>query len=204
PNGATRRERARMTEAKSRARLAVIGAIVLALFGGLLTRLWFLQVAGGERLAVQAQNNRDRLVETAAVRGRIPEPRGGALAEDKVVDSITVDRQRLVGATRAAVASRLGALLGIDAVDILRRIDDPKYSPYRPVPVAVNITFDRVLELEEHLDQYPGVAISRVTVRNYPYGAATAHVVGYVGKISSSDLKAHAPHAYPPHDLTRK
>src|SRR5262249_40920722 len=135
---------------------------------------------------------------------RILDVKGRVLAEDKIVDSITVDRQRLVGAARTVVASRLGALLGVDAADILRRIDDPKYSPYQPVPVAVNVTFDRVLGLEEHLDQYPGVAISRVTVRNYPYGAATAHVVGYIGKISSGELKAHAGDGYAPDDVIGK
>ena len=44
-----------MTEPNSRRRLAVIGVLVIALFAGLLTRLWFLQVTGGEQLAVAAQ-----------------------------------------------------------------------------------------------------------------------------------------------------
>ena len=48
-----------MTEPNSARRLAVVGVLVLALFAGLLTRLWFLQVTGGEKLAVAAQRQRD-------------------------------------------------------------------------------------------------------------------------------------------------
>ena len=60
-----------MTEVDSRARLVVIvGVLVVALFAGLLTRLWFLQVTGGEKLAVAAQRQRDRIVAGAGVARR--------------------------------------------------------------------------------------------------------------------------------------
>ena len=55
-----------MTEPNSARRLAIVGVLVLALFAGLLTRLWFLQVTGGEKLAVAAQRQRDRFVSVSA------------------------------------------------------------------------------------------------------------------------------------------
>ena len=56
---------------------------MVALFAGLLTRLWFLQVAGGESLAVAAQANSDKIVQVPALRGRILDVKGRVLAETK-------------------------------------------------------------------------------------------------------------------------
>ena len=81
---------ARMSEANPRRRLVVIGLIVVALFAGLLTRLWFLQVAGGEDLAVAAQDNGDKIVQIPAIRGRILDAKGRVLAETKSVTSLVV------------------------------------------------------------------------------------------------------------------
>ena len=73
-------------EVDTRARLVVIGLVVVAMFAGLLTRLWFLQVAGGESLAVAAQANSDEVVQVPALRGRILDAKGRVLAETEAVD----------------------------------------------------------------------------------------------------------------------
>ena len=36
---------------------------------------------------------------------------------------------------------------------------------------------------------FPGIDIREGLIRHYPYGEAAAHVVGYVGRISDSDLE---------------
>ena len=103
-----------MTEANSRRRLVVIGVIVIALFAGLLTRLWFLQVTGGEKLAVAAQQNRDRFVPVPAVRGTIFDAKGNVLAQTVPVTTLTVDRQQLSPRPSGRRSRQnLGTLLGI-------------------------------------------------------------------------------------------
>ena len=104
-----------MTEPNSARRLAVVGVLVLALFAGLLTRLWFLQVTGGEKLAVAAQRQRDRFVTVPAVRGTIYDRNGIVLAQTMPVTSLVVDRQQLSTAERTTLEQNLGPLLGIDA-----------------------------------------------------------------------------------------
>ena len=98
---------ARMSEANPRRRLVVIGLIVVALFAGLLTRLWFLQVAGGEDLAVAAQDNGDKIVQIPAIRGRILDAKGRVLAETKSVTSLVVARQQLTDVTRPKLVANL-------------------------------------------------------------------------------------------------
>ena len=98
-----------MSEPNSRRRLVVIGVIVVALFAGLLTRLWFLQVTGGEKLAVAAQQNRDQFVQVPALRGTIlRRATGNVLAETMPVTTLIVDRQQLTSAERATLRVELG------------------------------------------------------------------------------------------------
>ena len=97
-----------MSEPNTRRRLVVIGLIVVALFAGLLTRLWFLQVAGGEDLAVAAQQNGDKIVQIPAIRGRILDAKGRVLAETMPVTSLVIDRQQLTDATRPEAGRQPG------------------------------------------------------------------------------------------------
>jgi penicillin-binding protein 2 len=193
-----------MRQPNGRLRLAVIGAIVLALFSGLLVRLWFLQVAGGQKLAVAAQRNGDRIMSVPAVRGRILDDQGKVLAEDVVVDTVTVDRQKLTPAIRAELVPKLAVVLAIDPADLTKRIDDPKYAPYAPVPVAVDIDFDQALYLREHASDFPDTTVTRSTVRRYPNGPVGAHVIGYVAKINSQELQANAAAGYTADDFIGK
>ena len=44
-------------------------------------------------------------------------------------------------------------------------------------------------KLQNQLLAIPGIKLSTVEVRSYPYGSATAHLVGYVSGITAEDLE---------------
>ena len=46
--------------------------------------------------------------------------------------------------------------------------------------------------IQDKLLEYPGVLISKVESRVYPYGECTAHLLGYVQQINAEELKAGA------------
>lgn len=74
--------------------------------------------------------------------------------------------------------------------EILReRIEDPRYSKFKPVPVATSVSEELELYLTENPDRFPSVSVERVTVRQYNYGALLAHVLGYVGSITEEELE---------------
>lgn len=74
-------------------------------------------------------------------------------------------------------------------VESLREnIDDPRYSKFKPVPVATGVSEELELYITEHADLFPEVTVERVTVRQYRYGALLAHVLGYVGSITEDEL----------------
>ncbi len=193
-----------MTEPNSRRRLAVIGVIVMALFAGLLTRLWFLQVTGGEQLAVAAQRQGDRFVQVPAVRGTVYDRNGIALAETVPVTTLTVDRQQLSAAERATLQVNLGRLLGKDAAEIDRLIDNTQYESFVPVPVAKNVSLETAVDVMEHRDLYPEVSVTRTAERRYPAGFQAADLLGYVGQINADELAAHRGDDYQSTDTIGK
>ncbi|MFI5046046.1 MAG: penicillin-binding protein 2 [Acidimicrobiia bacterium] len=177
------------SEVDSRARLVIVGVIVVALFTGLLTRLWFLQVTGGEQLAVAAQRQRDRVLSVPARRGAILDAKGRVLAETVVTSSLTVDRQDLTPDQRKDLVARLAFFLATPPAEIERRLDSTQYAPYEAVPVA-ELTKDQFVYFSEHGRDFPHTHLATTPRRVYPYGAEAAHVVGYLGRINQDELAA--------------
>jgi penicillin-binding protein 2 len=193
-----------MTEPNSARRLAVIGVLVVALFAGLLTRLWFLQVTGGEKLAVAAQRQRDHFVTVPAVRGTIYDRNGTPLAQTVPVTSLVVDRQKLTPAERTKLEGNLGYLLQKSPAEIGKLIDSTNYEPFESVPVAENVNLQAAVYVEEHGEDFPEVSVTRTAEREYPNQEDAADVLGYMGQINADELKTYAGEGYDARDSIGK
>jgi len=176
-------------------RLAFLAALSVLLLGALLARLWFLQVLAGDRFAELADSNRLRTVVSQAPRGHILTSDGRELVVNRPALALTADRQALVdaaGRPRDAQAARtirrLALLLDIEEQVLLRRIGDVRYSPFRPVPVAVDVTAEMVLTVRQNQELFVGINAETIPVRDYPEGDLAAHLVGYLGQISRDEL----------------
>ena len=187
-------------------RLFVLRVVVLSMLVTLLGRLAYLQVWSGDDFVQAASENRVREVVTPAARGSVYDVTGAPLLRNRAAMVVTVDRTavRREADDGAAVLERLGALLGRPGADLDRAItpcgggvEQPCWSgsPYQPVPVAEFDAEDaaglqRVLAVEEHREQFPGVAVELTAVRDAALADATsaAHVLGYLGPISSDEV----------------
>jgi penicillin-binding protein 2 len=187
-------------------RLFVLRAVVLSMLVTLLGRLAYLQVWAGEELLQAAAANRVREVVTPAARGQVYDVTGTPLLRNRAALVVTVDRSRLRRETGrgAAVLERLGAVLGRPADDLARAVtpcgdgvEQPCWrgSPHQPVPVAEFDARDadglrRVLAVEEHLEQFPGVRVELTAVRDTAGAEPTSavHVLGYLGPIGSEEV----------------
>lgn len=178
-----------MTEGRAGLRLKVLSFLVLAMFAALTTRLWFLQVLAAEDLRQEAANNAVRLVEIPAERGRILDSQGEPLVTSRQSLVLTVDRQ-VVGEDKEDVLYKLSQILEIPAAELGARLDDPRYYPYTPIPVAIDVPEKVVFYVREHASDFPGVALVKLPVRSYPLGRAGAHVLGYLGQISEEKLES--------------
>jgi penicillin-binding protein 2 len=181
-----------------RLRLSILGIVVVSLFASLFARLWYLQVMAGPEYKVAAEVNRVRVVAVEAPRGRILDRNGKVLVDNRISVVVTVDRSALRELSKKEHARVLGRLSEeltragqpLTVPDLEARIADERFSPYTPVPVAQDLPEELKIYLEEHAAEFPSVAVERLSVRSYPYGKLAAHVVGYVGEINDTEIKA--------------
>jgi penicillin-binding protein 2 len=189
---------------RSRLRLVVLRVLVVSILLTLLGRLWFLQVASGEDYAVAASANRIREVVAPAPRGEVLDATGAPLVRNRTALVVSVDRALLLREPDGgrAVLERLSALIGKPPELLAQQIrpcggkvSPPCWrgSPYQPVPVQEYAATDpdgvqRILAIEEHREDFPGVSTQFAAVRDYPQGTLAAHVLGYLGPISEGEV----------------
>ena len=180
-----------MTSDSPHLRMGVLGVVVISLFAALFSRLWFLQVMSAPTLTVAAQTNRERVVSIAPVRGRIVDREGRVLADNRLSNVVTVDREYVSDERdKDVLIAHLAPVLGVPVDSLHARIDDPKYSPLLPIPLAEDVPEPTVMHIEERQDEFPGVEAKEVALRVYPYGTRAAHVLGYVGAINDTEYES--------------
>ena len=173
----------------TRVRSSLVGVVVLALFSALFARLWYLQVASNEQFSAAASSNSVREIVEPPVRGRLLDAQGRVLVDNRVGNRITVDR-KLSFAQRKKVLERLSPILKVPFKTLDARAGDPRISPYTAVPVAYDVDFATLAYVSEHRREFPGVRAEAVPVREYPNQNLGAHVLGYLGEIDPTELKA--------------
>jgi penicillin-binding protein 2 len=85
-------------------------------------------------------------------------------------------------------------LLHITPKEVDQRIDDPRQSPFEPAVVAsgAEVTDPVRIAILERQERYPHVSVQMIPYRFYPQGTLAAHVLGYVGHITSpAEAKKH-------------
>ncbi|MDR1779087.1 MAG: hypothetical protein LBR14_05035 [Clostridiales Family XIII bacterium] len=84
------------------------------------------------------------------------------------------------------------ALSDADARDILiirYALTSLGYYRYLPVKAAGDLAKETVVEIEENLQDLPGVSVDVESVRYYPHGSTASHVIGYLGTISAENAE---------------
>ena len=61
------------------------------------------------------------------------------------------------------------------------------YSSMKGYEISQNISEESIAEIEEKSQEFPGVTIDYIPIREYKYGSLLSHVLGYVGKINSEE-----------------
>ena len=190
-----------MTSDNSRHRLGLLAITALSLFGALFARLWYLQIVEGPTLADQVTSNSQEVVITPGPRGRILDRNGIVLVENRETIVVAVDLRaygELDPPEQKRVLARLASALsrGRPADDQVTtkfldaRLGDERFSHFRPVPVAEDITVEQEIYFREQAARFPSVVVERQMVRSYPYGQLAAHVLGYVGALSEDEYAA--------------
>jgi len=189
---------------KSRLSLLVVQILVVSLMAALFGRLFYLQVAAGPKYRDAALSIQSRDVVAPATRGLIVDGFGVPLAMNKAGLAITIDRVAIdkLDDKGVGVMKRLATLLKLNYADIYQNTrlcgELPKGqkagcwqgSRFQPIPITKSADPDIALQIVERSDAFPGVDAQPVAIRSYPsyLEVNAAHVLGYVGPLTESDL----------------
>lgn len=168
-------------------RTLVLGGMQLGLFSMLVGRLYYLQVVESQKYTMLAEDNRISLRLLAPSRGLIVDRTGIPLASNQRNYRVVVvsERTRNLQDTLDRI-SRIVPLTDTDRRRVAREIQRKRR--FVPVTVRENLTWEQVATIEMNTLDLPGVAIEVGELRYYPYGPATAHILGYVGVVSEAEL----------------
>lgn len=78
------------------------------------------------------------------------------------------------------------------------------YSSFKSVTLAKEISSESMLEIEERGNELSGVVIATYPIRKYLTQNVASHIVGYTGKISSSEYKNKKELGYSQNDMIGK
>jgi penicillin-binding protein 2 len=187
-------------------RVALLGAMALALFAVLFLRLWALQVLSGDKYLAAANDNRVRTLRIDAPRGAIVDRYGRPLVVNVPgtrVELLPADMPKTWPARRAELR-RLATIIGVSVRDMLTQLRKHEGDLLTPVVVQYGIHTDQVMYLKEHQTEFPGVQTGHSFLRKYPHQSLAAQVLGSVGEISETELKARRKLGYKLGDIVGK
>ena len=164
--------------------IRVVAAGVLLLFAALVARLWELQVVRSAQYAEQAVENRLRVERVTAPRGIIYDRTGKPLVKNSPFYSVAIDPKML----QEADVERLADFLGLNPSKLAATLKRNRRS-IDPVLLRGGLTFDEVVFIESRLSDYPELLIDVDQTRYYPYRDVGAHVLGYLGKMGTEQIK---------------
>ena len=169
-----------------RSRLILSLIIVVLFFGVLAYRYADLQIFQYDSFVTQSERNRVHVQPVAPKRGLIFDTNGVLLADNQPSYSLVLVKERVNSLD--ATLTDLQQLFDIDVRDVDKFKQRLKRrAPYQAVPLKFRLTEDEISRFAVNRYRLPGVEIKAQLVRNYPESDSLTHVVGYVGRINTSD-----------------
>jgi penicillin-binding protein 2 len=166
------------------AKIVVFQYLVVAVFIFLLAGFWALQVQNPDFYSQAAERNRVKSTPILAPRGKILDRDGRVIVDNKASYSLLLNRDQLKFEHLPAISDALHMDYN-ELVDKIRRMST------RPqIVVKDELSRDDMAWVESHRDNatFPEMEVIKSWRRLYPQDGYAAHVIGYVGEISESEL----------------
>ncbi|MFC5406028.1 penicillin-binding transpeptidase domain-containing protein [Cohnella soli] len=159
---------------------------------------WFVDWSPAMIFPGMEEGDKVRVQAVAAERGEIVDRNGVGLAVNGSEPQLGIIPGKL-GDDADNVKAMLARKLGTTVKEIDRKLGASWVKPDLFVPIG--------LVKESEIADYkgiPAVAFQEQSLRMYPFGKATAHLIGYVGEISAEQLKQMKEKGYKSGDLVGK
>lgn len=165
------------------------GIIVVGLTSIVVGRLTQLQVLDYEYFSAQSQGNRIRVQPLPPTRGLIFDRNGAVLAENLPSYQLELTPEQVPDTSETLNRLANFNLIPTEDIDGLKALIRTHRS-FDAIPIRQRLSDEDVAKFAIERPRFPGVEIRARLVRNYPYGEAVAHALGYVGGINAEDMNS--------------
>ena len=166
----------------------LIGGLQLGFCGLLAWRMHHPQIEKAESFRLVADENRINLRLVPNQRGEIYDRNGVKLAGNEASYSVTMVAED--AGDIDVIFERLSKLINLSPEDIERsKAELERSAKFLPVTITDRLEREDIEKIHANAPMLPGINPEIAFSRTYPLGEIFAHVVGYVGPVSSRDLE---------------
>lgn len=184
-------------------RLILVSYVVVLETILLLIGFWKLQIVQSGHFADLAERNRIRSIPIIAPRGKILDRYGRVIVDNYPSFSILLLRDDPAEIQKDLPQITNG--LGITAEDLEQQLTDAREEPkFQPIIVKPEANDADLAFVESHRADLPELELMMVQRRRYPPNDFLAHVIGYVGEVSTEQLEQSGGDRYKPGDIVGK
>ena len=161
---------------------------ILFAIGILITNLFYLQISSFNSYKTRSNDNRISVQTIPPTRGLIYDRNGILLAENQSVYSLQV----IVRNTRHLQddIKKLTSLLSLTKDELSQfKHNNRRSRSFKPITIREQLSPDDVALFTVNRHHFKAFSIHASFKRYYPYGETFTHVLGYIAKINSNDLK---------------
>src|SRR4029453_12971120 len=170
-------------------RLVTLQVAAVVVFAALGICFWVIQIIQGTKYEEMAENNHQRTLALRAPRGVLFDRNGKVLVENRSSFTISIVREHTKDLNRTVTL--LAKVAGLDEKQVKQIVDRHRGEPsYRPIVVVEDATLAQVAAITaRRLDfELPDIRVEKVPTRKYPTDALAAHLFGYVGEASDTQV----------------
>ena len=166
-------------------RIRLFQVFATAVFVGLLSSFWQIQIVDHQRYREQARQNRVRSLPAVAARGEILDRHGRTLAGNAITRTAMID----LVATSLANLQRITSGLDLEVDAIWQRLQDAsEYGEFEEVVLKENLSQRDLAFLQARRKTFSEVDLVERMRRRYPARQVAVHATGYIGKASRREL----------------
>lgn len=183
-------------------KIALFQYLSVAIFLFLLSGYWELQIRNPEVYHLRAEQNRIKPFPIPAARGRILDRDGRIIVDNHSSYIAILSREALKESHLKPIADGLN----LDYEGLVTRIHRFKAPKYQPIVIKEELTPGELSFVESHRDPdtFPELDVIVAQRRLYPKDGVAAHVIGYVGEVSDSELNSQELARFHPGDIIGK
>ena len=170
-------------------RMFIIGAAKIIIFGGLIARLFSLQINDNKKYLTLSDKNRIREWKLPPTRGNIVDYFGNVIAGNLKVYQLHVIPEQVENFNY--LISRLRSILQLSEKRV-EKIKKKKnqLKPWESLIISENLSWSEFLKINNYLYELVGVKPVMTISRNYPFNDIYTHVLGYVSQPNEDDILA--------------